>query len=98
MKKVFLSVLALGSICSSAANVAHAAQNDDVLARIEALEKENAAIRKENAALRENKTLRQQNTGLKSLPASEARTVTPPSPTKRSDPFGAYAADLPVAY
>jgi hypothetical protein len=36
--------------------------------------------------------------GLKSRPASEARTVTPPSPTKRSDPFGAYAADLPVAY
>lgn len=78
--------------------VASAAQSDDVVARIEALEKENAAIRKENAALREKRTLRQQNTELKSQFASQARTISPPSSTKRSDPFGAYAADLPAAY
>jgi hypothetical protein len=43
-----------------------ASQMDDVLVRLDAIEKENSAIRKENAALLENKRLREQNAKLKS--------------------------------
>jgi Legionella pneumophila major outer membrane protein precursor len=95
MKKVLLSVLALGGVI--AANPAFSAQNDDVLARIKALERENAAIRKENAALRENKALTHQNTALKSK-SGPSSVVATSDPAHRRDPFGAYAADLPVAY
>ena len=56
MKKIILPVLAIGSAWVIAGAAAHAEQGNDVLARLTALEKENAAIRKENAALRENKT------------------------------------------
>jgi len=95
MKKVFLSVLALGGVI--AANPALSAQSDDVLARIEALERENAAIRKENAALRENKSLTHQNTAQKSKSGPPSAVATS-DPAHRPDPFGAYAADLPLAY
>jgi hypothetical protein len=105
-----ISILAVGSICFCAGATAHAAQNDDVLARVEALEKENAAIRKENDLLRENKTLRQQNAALRSSPLPRPlRAETPPQPPQaelepaikpvsKLDSFGAYAADLPLAY
>jgi len=91
MKKILVTAFALGGICTGSA--AYAASDDDVTARLAALEQENAAIRKENAALRENKRLRQQNVSLKSDAAPAAQ-----SDTKRADPFAAYAADLPLAY
>jgi len=98
MKKVILPVLAIGSAWVIAGTVAHAEQGSDVLARLNALEKENAAIRKENAALRENKTLRQQNATLKSSAPPQAAQAASEAGAKRADPFGAYAADLPLAY
>jgi Legionella pneumophila major outer membrane protein precursor len=109
MKKIILSALAVGGLCSMAGQLAHAGQNDDMLARLNALEKENAAIRRENAALQDNKTLRARNTELKSsvtptvivtqpaLPASP-QTVVSAAPVINGDVFGAYAADLPAAY
>jgi hypothetical protein len=89
MKKIVVSAVALGAICAGTAG--HAA-GDDVMARLAALEKENAAIRAENAALRQNKKLRQENASLKSQAAPA------PASSMRSDPFAAYAADLPMAY
>jgi hypothetical protein len=95
MKKVFLSVLALGGVI--AANPALSAQIDDVIARNEALEREIVAIRKENARLREKKVLTHQNTAQKSKPGPLSAVATS-DPAHRPDPFGAYAADLPLAY
>ncbi|CAN5163838.1 hypothetical protein BH11PSE4_BH11PSE4_36560 [soil metagenome] len=97
MKKILVSVLALGGVLVG--TVAQAASSDDVSARLATLEKENAAMRAENAALRQNKALREQNAALKSSVSAAA----PPhagiaSAAKSSDPFGAYAADLPTAY
>ena len=94
MKKILVTALMFsGALAGSA----FAASGDDVQARLQALEKENAAIRAENNALRHNKTLRAQNAALKS---STAITSVPEndSRAKSSDPFGAYAADLPMAY
>jgi opacity protein-like surface antigen len=97
MKKIILSALAIGSVCTFAGTAVYA--GDDTLTRRRQLERENTAIRKENAALLENKTLRERNAALKSS------VVQPPvisgasvPAEKRSDPFGAYAADLPLAY
>jgi hypothetical protein len=74
MNKVFLAALAVSTAMSGSA--AFAGQNDDLVARLNAAEKENATIRRENSA-----------------PAK------PVSVTDRMvDFFGAYAADLPVAY
>lgn len=94
MKKRLVTALVLGM---GAAGAAHAASNDDVAARLNALEKENAAIRKENAALRQNKSLRQQNAVLRSSSTVQSQAA-PKTDTKHSDPFGAFAADLPLAY
>jgi hypothetical protein len=91
MNKILATALALGTTLGG--SVAAAASNEDVLARLAALEQENAAIRKENAALRENKRLRQQNTSLKSESGTPAQVVA-----KNTDPFAAYAADLPATY
>lgn len=93
MKKFLVTALALSSVC--AASAAYAASNDDVMARLATLEKENAAIRKENAALRENKALRAQNTSLKS---SVAPAQASSEPGAKRDPLNAYAADVPMAY
>jgi Legionella pneumophila major outer membrane protein precursor len=71
MNKSFIGVLLLGATCASRA---YAGERDDILARLDAIEKENAAIRKENVALLENKRLREQNSKLKS--ASTAPTAT----------------------
>lgn len=91
MKAILITALALGAC---AAPAAYAAANDDVMARLAALEKENAAIRKENAVLRENKTLRIQNAALKSAAVPAASSA----PNAKRDPYAAYAADLPMAY
>ncbi len=95
MKKVVLSVLALGGVV--AANPAFSAQIDDVIARNEALEREIVAIRKENARLREKKALPHQTTAQKSK-SGPLSAVATSDPARRPDPFGAYAADLPLAY
>ena len=98
MKKIIVTALALGSVCVGPA--AFAASNDDVMARLAVLEKENAAIRKENEALRENKKLRQQNVSLKSSsPTSSAAPAQAAAEAgAKRDPFAAYAADLPMGY
>jgi Legionella pneumophila major outer membrane protein precursor len=133
VKKILVGVFAVGTALTS--GVAFAGQMDDVLTRLDAIEKENSAIRKENTALLENKRLREQNAKLKSsIPeprSAEPRNAEPqysptpviaaaPAPTRsaplglisqaiedvrsdlfgaaKSDPFGAYAADLPVQY
>ena len=98
MKRVCIPVLAISTLM---AGTAQAEQSGDVQARLRALEMENAAIRRENEALRQNKILREQNAALKST-AAPATTLAQPivavPSAKRSDPFAAYAADLPAAY
>ena len=127
MKKVLIGALAIGSVLSGGA--AFAGQTEEILARLDSLEKENAAIRRENAALQQNKSLREQNAALKSSTARSRAVAQPvatvsappavvaapavevaaapaevaaakPKTTKErlADFFGAYAADLPVAY
>jgi hypothetical protein len=113
MKKIFVAALAVGSVFSGGA--AFAAQTEDIQARIDAIEKENAAIRRENAALQQNRSLRERNDALKSSTAQPRAVAQPvvlsePAPAavsvakpksvtdKMADLFGAYAADLPVAY
>jgi opacity protein-like surface antigen len=75
MNKVFFAALALGTALSGSA--AFAGQNDDLVARLNAVEKENAAIRRTNMDA-----------------AAKPVSVT----DRMADFFGAYAADLPVAY
>jgi hypothetical protein len=128
MKKALVGALAVGTAFGGAAV---AGQTEDILARLDALEKENSAIRKENVALSENKRLREQNSKLKS--SSRGTESTQPAPVsnvsagkpeplvatasataerpegipaakstsvsdRMADFFGAFAADLPVAY
>ena len=105
MKKIIIGALVVGG--ALAANSAFAGQREDILARLDALEKENSAIRRENKALGENKSLRERNADLK---ASSPQPVAQTAPAvvyaekpkgitdKMTDFFGAYAADLPVAY
>lgn len=96
MKKIILSALAVGSVCVLAGHAAQAASNDDVRARLTALEKENASIRRENAALLENKKLRERNARLKSpVVRSQPQASVSPVPVVSQNAFDAYAA-LPV--
>jgi hypothetical protein len=80
MKKIFgvlaFSTALLGSTALSG-SAAFAGQNDDLVARLNAVEQENAAIRRENMDA-----------------APKPVRVT----DRMGDFFGAYAADLPVAY
>jgi hypothetical protein len=79
MKKVLIGAIAIGSVFAGSA--AFAGQNDDLVARLNAAEQENAAIRRQNMDL------------------AAAKPAKPASITDRmADFFGAYAADLPVAY
>src|ERR1700720_840464 len=79
MKRVIKGALAIGTAwCSSAA---FAGQNDDLVARLNAAEQENAAIRRSNMELAATK------------PAKPQSVID-----RMADFFGAYAADLPVAY
>src|ERR1700730_1694344 len=76
MKRVVIGALAIGTAwCGGAA---FAGQNEDLVARVNAAEKENAAIRRSNME----------------LAAAKPVSVT----DRMADFFGAYAADLPVAY
>jgi hypothetical protein len=70
MLRIVLPALAIGSSMVFTPTAIRAAGNDDVLARLEALEKDNAAIQKENAALRETKALRQQRDTQRSVSAT----------------------------
>ncbi|MGH2548227.1 MAG: hypothetical protein ACRDHN_02495, partial [Thermomicrobiales bacterium] len=104
--KIIIGALVVGSAFT--AHAASAGQSDDVLARLDALEKENSAIRRENKALGENRSLRERNADLKTSspqPVAQAApaVVYAEKPAKgftdkMTDFFGAYAADLPVAY
>ena len=108
MKEILVGAIAVG--CAFSGSVAFAGQTDDLVARIDALERENAAIRRENAAVSENKRLREHNAKLKSSSRELQSARATPAPVgaaaarpesasgKVVDFFGAYAADLPVAY
>jgi hypothetical protein len=98
MKRNIVLALTIGSTYAFAGTAVHAGPADETLARVEALQKENAAFRKEIAALRENRTLRERTKALNSsAPPQGPQTALAPG-EKSSDPFGAYAADLPVSY
>jgi hypothetical protein len=96
MNKTLLSILSVGAVCVVAGNSAQAGPGDDVMARLAALEKENAALAKENTALRTNRKLQRENASLKSsqVPAAQGHANATPN----RDPLAAYAADLPTAY
>src|SRR4051794_35855390 len=107
-----LAALMLGATAAWTVTSATAGEIEDVNARLEVLERQNAAIRKENAALRANQQLREENTRLKSQ--GERATSEPARTGARShqdnsasravtavsqqarNPLQAYAADLPV--
>jgi hypothetical protein len=103
--------LMLGATAALTATSATAGEIEDVNARLEVLERQNAAIRKENAALRANQSLLEENTRLKSQGARA--TAEPSRAGSRSrenstflavstasqqakNPLQAYAADMPV--
>lgn len=98
--KTLAAIIAI--VAGLAADRAAAETLADLTARLDALEKQNAAIRRENAALRENQRLREQNAQLKSQAVGDAdRPVraVPPVAARASgsaNPFDAYAADMPV--
>ncbi|MGY4626751.1 Lpg1974 family pore-forming outer membrane protein [Bradyrhizobium sp. USDA 4486] len=104
--------LMLGATAALTASGAAAGELEDVNARLERLERQNAAIRKENAALRENQRLHQGNIRLKSQGAQasvesartgarshgENGTFSAVSAASRQakNPLQSYAADFPV--
>ena len=110
MKKIL--ALMLGATAAVTATAAAAGELEDVNARLELLERQNAAIRKENAALRENQRLHQENARLKSpgtqASVESARTgvrsheenrtflAVSAAPRQAGNPLQAYAADFPV--
>jgi hypothetical protein len=94
MKTILVSALAVSLLAGTAAR---AAQSDDVLARLAAMEKELAAIRRENAALREIKTARAQNAALKSATTPAPAVGVATEASVKRDPLRAYAADMPMA-
>jgi hypothetical protein len=93
MKKIILSALVIGSSMAFTNAAVYAAQNDDILARLEALEKENAAIKKELAAHRENKALREQKAGLR---PTSSRQVGASAPLSNGGRIDASAKELPA--
>lgn len=110
MKKI-LAVM-LGATAVLTVTSATAGELEDVNARLELLERQNAAIRKENAALRENQRLSGENARLKSQITRAA--IEPAKTSTRShqensafpavsaasqqskNPLQSYAADFPV--
>lgn len=92
MKRTFVGAAAVAAL-----SIGTASAQEGSASRISALEKENAAIRKEIALLRENRDLQKQASTLKPANPSSQR-VAAGSAAAKSDPFAAYAADLPVAY
>jgi Legionella pneumophila major outer membrane protein precursor len=96
MNRVLVGMVAVTGLLTGSA--ASAAQADDTQARVEALEKENAAFRREIAALRENRLLRERTAASK-LPEPHPQGLPASSdPAPKRDPFGAYAADMAAAY
>ncbi|WP_342733767.1 Lpg1974 family pore-forming outer membrane protein [Bradyrhizobium sp. B117] len=110
MKKIL--ALMLGATAAVTATGAAAGELEDVNARLEQLERQNAAIRKENAALRENQRLLGENNRLKSRgthaaveavqtsarPQQENGTFLAVSAASRQarNPLQSYATDFPV--
>jgi len=95
MKKIILSALVMSSSLAFTNAAVYAAQNDDVLARLEAVEKENAAIKKELAARRENKAQREQQAAQKPTSRPQARAVES-APGLSGRPTDASAKELPA--
>ena len=95
MKKIILSALVISSSLAFTNAAVYAAQNDEILARLQAVEKENAAIKKELAARRENKDLREQKAALRSTSKRQAGDVesAPVLSEKRTD---ASAKEMPA--
>jgi Legionella pneumophila major outer membrane protein precursor len=100
MKNIMAGLFAVGA--TLATSPALAGQLEDISARLDTLERENAAIRKENTALHENKRLREHNASLKSVqvPRAAVLPAAPPVQVEATVPsiFDAMAADLPISY
>lgn len=98
MKKTLAVALGATAVLTTAS--AFAGELEEVHARLELLERQNAAIRKENATLRENQRLLGENARLKlqsARAAAEPATTGPRSlPPRNNNPLQAYAAALPV--
>jgi len=110
MKKIL--ALVLGATAALTATGAAAGELEDVNARLEQLERQNAAIRKENAALRESQRLLEENHRLKSPGARAAVEAAKASNRPRQEnvtfmavsaasrqamnPLQSYAADFPA--
>lgn len=95
MKEIILSALVIsGSLVFTNAAL-YAAQDDDFRARLEAVEKENAAIKRELAARRDNKALREPKAAAKpaSGPQVGAAGSAPVLPAARTN---APARELPA--
>jgi opacity protein-like surface antigen len=111
MMKKILAVM-FGAAAAVAATSAAAGDLEDVNARLELLERQNAAIRKENAALRESQRLLGENARLKSQGARAAVEATKTGARSHQEnsafpavsaisqqaknPLQSYAADFPV--
>lgn len=95
MKRILVGFVAIGGAltCSSAL----AGHGEEAQARTDALEKENAAIRKEMAVLRENNALLKKRAVLKTS-VNRMEPVKGAPILAKENVFGAYAADMPVAY
>jgi opacity protein-like surface antigen len=87
----------LGAAAIAALSMGAAAADETSVSRISSLEKENAAIRKEITLMRENRELHKQAAALKPATGSVSPAVLSTG-GRKSDPFAAYAADLPMAY
>jgi hypothetical protein len=94
MKNIFLLSVAISTALLSAAN---AETPDAVSKRLNALEQEISAVKRENAALRQLTKLKEENAELKASGVAPSRPAVA-SAARKSDPFAAYAADLPLAY
>jgi hypothetical protein len=95
MKKIILSALVIGSSLAFTNAAVYAAQDDDIRARLETLEKENVAIKMELAARRKNKGQRDQMAAKKPTPKRQAGAVeSAPVLSGRTD---APANELPAA-
>ncbi|HLX17933.1 MAG TPA: hypothetical protein VKS24_22310 [Bradyrhizobium sp.] len=99
MKKIILSALVISSSLAFANAPLYAAQNDDIAARVQALEKENAAIKKELTARRESKAAREQKAALRPTSRPQAGAVeSAPASGKQLPAMDITHQDLGIGY
>ncbi len=94
MKKIIFSALVISSSFAFTNAAVYAAQNDDVLDRVESLEKGNATIKKENAARRKNKALREQKAALRSTSKQAGAVESAPALSRKRT--GDSAKEMPA--